>query len=107
MKKPNPFINQLINDINWLYEEAPDFFKWFITIIIVFSVLSTFAEPKRVSVIDLYNNNNLIEDNQKIIGYICSNGDYFTMNELPNDKCICENYYLKYWVVDSLTNNTQ
>lgn len=109
MKRPKPFINQLIEDINWLYYQAPNFVVWFIVAIILAATLTTFGnEPTKEPIIlkpiqEIYKSKCLCPENYTPIGVICSD-NRLKLDLEPENGCICGNYSLTYWICQKNIN---
>lgn len=108
MKRPKPFINQLINDINWLYYQAPNFVVWFIVAIILAATLTTFGnEPKEPIILkpiqEIYKSKcGVCPEDYTPVGVICSD-NILKLDLEPENGCVCGNYSLTFWLCQKKT----
>jgi len=70
-----------------------------ISSLLIFSILYANKKEKKVSVIEMKENPNIIK-NKKLSGVICSDGEFFKTEEFKDFKndCLCGNNYITHWV---------
>lgn len=81
-------------------------------LMILFGSIMVFANKKEklVPILEIKQNPKIIQ-NKKINGVLCSNGEYYLVNQLSssfNNNCICGNFYITHWIIleeDTVNNN--
>jgi hypothetical protein len=78
--------------------------KNIVAIILIWLTSITVLANKReklISILSIKQNPKIIE-NKKISGIICSNGEYYPVNQFIgsfSNNCICGNFYISHWVI--------